>query len=165
MAAPVGDPLRALVALLGRFDQTVARGDDDQARGEAADQIDQLRAIAAAAMQGQPAGGLDLARLDHTLAVFAGWLRAPDSTSEAEARRAMADLESAFRPLFEPDPAATAAERAHYQRQATASIEAYLRAHPIEPMRLPAVVMPPTRELPDLSSFDPADDPDEASKP
>jgi hypothetical protein len=161
MAAPVGDPLRALAALLARFDQTVVRGDDDQARGEAADQIDQLRAIAAAAVRAGPASSFDFARLDHSLAVFSGWLRAPDTTSEAEARHAMADLESAFRPLLEPSPEAAAAERAHHRDQASASIQAYLAAHPIEPMRLPPVELPPPRELPDLSKLELDDDPED----
>lgn len=165
MATPVGDPLRALAALIARFDRTATGDDDDRARSEAADQIDQLREIAAAAMQGRSIGGFDVARLDRALAVLVRWLREPSTEAEAEARRAMSDVESAFRPLLDlhlhchADPAA--AERADDQQRASASIAAYIAAHPIAPMRLPEVVMPPRRELPDLGSLDLGDDPDD----
>jgi hypothetical protein len=163
-ATPVGDPLRALAALIARFDRTMTGDDDDRARSEAAEQIDQLREIAAAAMQGRSIGGFDVKQLDRALAVLAGWLREPHTEAEADARRAMADLESVLLPLLDlhADPAAEVAERAHAQQQARAAIAAYVAAHPIAPMRLPEVAMPPRRELPDLGSLDLDDEADGA---
>ena len=109
-------------------------------------------------------GGFDVKQLDRALAVLASWLREPHTEAEADARRAMADLESVLLPLLDlhADPAAEVAERAHAQQQARAAIAAYVAAHPIAPMRLPEVAMPPRRELPDLGSLDLDDEADGA---
>jgi len=166
MTAPADDPFRALAALIARVDRTLSRGDDDRARAEAADEVDELRAIAAATDGGRLPGlaGLDVAKLAESLQAFAAWLRAPSAAGEANAKRAMADLQSVFAPLAAPDPSALAAARAQHRQHATAATAAYLRDHPVAPFTPPTLALPPRRELPALDSLG-ASDPDEPAKP
>ena len=138
-----GPEVRALAALVARVAQTLSaggRGDDAAARTQAAAEVEQLQAIVAATAPphapGSPAGlgGVDLAQIGDALRVFTAWLRAPSAANEAEARRAMAELQAALGPLVGWDPEREdAVRRAQYRQEARAALDEIFGAKPTKP--------------------------------
>lgn len=141
-------PARALAELVARVAQTLQAGgtggDDAAARTRAAADVEQLQAIVAqtgaqAERQRTPEGatgldGFDLARVSGALRVFAGWLRTPTRANEAQAERAMSELQATLGPLVGWDPAREdAARRARYQRAARAALDEIFRDKPDKP--------------------------------
>jgi hypothetical protein len=134
---------RALAELVARVAQTLSAGggggDDAAARTQAAAEVEQLQAIVADTerqrVPGSPAGlGFDLAQLGDALRVFTAWLRAPSAANEAEARRAMAELQATLGPLVGWDPEREdAARRAQYRQEARAALDEIFRDKPAKP--------------------------------
>src|SRR5437762_1701340 len=107
MAGEPPPPVPALADAIARIARTLQAGDDAAARARAAGEVDELRAaLAQAGPQRVPGAlpGLDLGRLAEALRVLGAWLRAETPASEAEAERAMADLQLEVGPLLGWDP-------------------------------------------------------------
>jgi len=123
--------LRALAELVARVAETLRGGDDAAARAGAAADVEQLRTIVADAGGASAAPGFDLAQVAGALEAFATWLRSPTSASEAEAERAISDLQAAVGPLVGWDPARDdAARRAQYRSEARAALDEIFRDRP-----------------------------------
>jgi hypothetical protein len=141
MTDEVEPPARALAELVARVAQTLlAGGEDAAARTQAAADVEQLQAIVAATERqrapGSPAGlgGFDLAQIGDALRVFTAWLRAPSAANEAEAERAMAELQATLGPLVGWDPGREdAARRAQYRQEARAALDEIFRDKPGKP--------------------------------
>jgi hypothetical protein len=120
---PLPPPVPALADLVARILQTLQAGDDPAARARAAREVDELRAVVAQAAPGA-LPGIDLARLAEALRVFGAWLAAPTPANEAEAERAVADLQLQIGPLLGWDPGREdAARREQYRREARAALD------------------------------------------
>lgn len=142
MTDEVAPQARALAELVARVAQTLQAGggDDAAARTQAAADVEQLQAIVAATEQqrapGSPAGlaGFDLAQIGDALRVFTAWLRTPSAANEAEAERAMAELQVTLGPLVGWDPGREdAARRAQYRQEARAALDEIFRDKPTKP--------------------------------
>jgi hypothetical protein len=143
-------PTRALAELVARVARTLAAGgsggpagtggDDAAVRSQVAVEVEQLQAIVAQTEQqrapGAPMGlaGFDLAQVSGALAAFAEWLRTPTRASEAQAERAMAELQATLGPIVGWDPAREdAARRAQYRQEARATLDEIFRDKPDKP--------------------------------
>jgi hypothetical protein len=138
-------PARALAELVARIAQTLPAGGTSgdagaAARVQAAADVEELQAIVAqTARQRTPDSparidGFDLAQVAGALRVFAEWLRTPTRANEAQAERAMSELQATMGPLVGWDPGREDAERrARYQREARATLDEIFRDKPEKP--------------------------------
>lgn len=127
MAGASPPSLPSLAELIARIARTLQAGDDAAARAEAARELDELRAAIAGAEAQRVRGalpGLDLGRLAEALRLLGAWLAAPTPESEAQAERAMADLQLELGPRLGWDPGREdAARREQYRREARAALD------------------------------------------
>jgi hypothetical protein len=137
MTDPTEPPVRALAELVSRIaDALRAGGDEAAARTRVAADVAQLEAIVRQVEQrapGSPAGpaGIDLAQVTGALRVFTEWLRTPTPAHEAQAERAMSDLQATLGPLIGWDPGREdAARRAQYRQEARAALDEIFRDKP-----------------------------------
>jgi hypothetical protein len=140
-----GDAARTLGELIARVAETVRGGDDPAARARAAGDVEQLRQLVAglagtlpgmraAASGAAGPGGFDLAQIDKALGLLADSLRAPTPANEAEAQRALGDLQAAFGPIVASNPAVDDAERRKQIRQdARSALDDYFASRPKKP--------------------------------
>lgn len=150
MTAPV-EPARALGERIARIAQALDGGDDAATRTQVAAELEQLRQVLARTELPRPVGpagpagavgpagpaggddrstptGIDLAQLADAVRLLAGWLREPTSANEAQAQRAISELQASVGPLIGWDPAREdAARRQQYRQEARSALDDYLR--------------------------------------